>query len=411
MRGRCLLVNGNSSQDSIKRVLLSLKAQIGRIELNIGQRGTLQLSTQEAAENERLARNLSRLARMANDFHSNASIAIEGDRSTVWGGSIMGDPLSNEQYRRIHGWIPPVVFEQNENPKLWEENLDPVPGKGPPGPGYETDSDSDSDSDVEKDLMDHFESLGINEFRNKNWLRAEVYLRKVVTREKPRLRPRTMPLIETMLACSCMLNNKWDDGELFILPYTKGKAMHNVLLYYSLYGLAVFKANEGDWETALRYCLQAVNGIRIAKGQNGMPYQVSLLFLSYIHGALGNEEEKEGFLSFVQDEYLIPPFEVDPAVALVNILNTLPDRITLTKNSRPIDDENESKFLTSRRITGASTGIEVNAYPTARVDNRPEVEPNLSTQDGKSFPIPHCGAKRGPHVLYSTPCLLLSSNY
>jgi hypothetical protein len=63
-------------------------------------------------EDQRISSHLRKLAHEAESFHSSASTVIEGDRSTVWGGSIYGDPLSHEKHRDISEWIPPPIEEE-----------------------------------------------------------------------------------------------------------------------------------------------------------------------------------------------------------------------------------------------------------------------------------------------------------
>jgi len=56
---------------------------------------------------------LKKLVNEADSVHSSASTVV-GDRSTVWGGSVFGDPLTQEQYRGIRDWIPPPIQEESE---------------------------------------------------------------------------------------------------------------------------------------------------------------------------------------------------------------------------------------------------------------------------------------------------------
>jgi hypothetical protein len=65
-----------------------------------------------------MANNLRKLLIQAESVNSSASTVIEGDRSTVWNGSVLGDPLSQEQYRNITGWIPPPISEEPREGKF-----------------------------------------------------------------------------------------------------------------------------------------------------------------------------------------------------------------------------------------------------------------------------------------------------
>ncbi|KAJ5403765.1 hypothetical protein N7509_003636 [Penicillium cosmopolitanum] len=51
---------------------------------------------------------LQNMAQAAKSLYSSASTVIEGKRSTVYDGSILGDPLTEEQSKYISDWIPPT---------------------------------------------------------------------------------------------------------------------------------------------------------------------------------------------------------------------------------------------------------------------------------------------------------------
>lgn len=92
----CLLLQSNSSQADVSRTLLDLKSQIGRVEGALQSRDNLLSTGDDRQERDRISSNLQRFIRAAESFHSSASTVV-GDRSTVWGGSILGDPLSHDQ--------------------------------------------------------------------------------------------------------------------------------------------------------------------------------------------------------------------------------------------------------------------------------------------------------------------------
>ena len=94
------------------RSLQDLKSQIGRVEVTIQSRdSSTDVSLADRRDNQRISQTLQRLASAAESFHSSASTVASG--STVWGGSIMGDSLSQEQYRTIQDWIPQSIEEES----------------------------------------------------------------------------------------------------------------------------------------------------------------------------------------------------------------------------------------------------------------------------------------------------------
>lgn len=93
------------------KTLSDLKSQIGRVEGALTSTTSLpnyQSSREERDENERISRSLHQFVRAAESFHSSASTVV-GSRSTVWGGSIMGDPLTQDRkyYPQMYPLIPP----------------------------------------------------------------------------------------------------------------------------------------------------------------------------------------------------------------------------------------------------------------------------------------------------------------
>ena len=90
------MIQSNSSQDTVCRTLSDLKSQIGRVEGALVSREDLLISRDDRDENERISRNLHQFVRAAEAFHSSAS-TVASDRSTVWGGSILGDPLTQDR--------------------------------------------------------------------------------------------------------------------------------------------------------------------------------------------------------------------------------------------------------------------------------------------------------------------------
>ncbi len=97
----------------MSQVLLGLKTRITGVETAIhGQLRSAYTVPELSADSDRMTRNLRNLIREAESLHSSASTIVGDTRSTVWGGSVLGDPLSVEQYGSIQNWIPPPAIEE-----------------------------------------------------------------------------------------------------------------------------------------------------------------------------------------------------------------------------------------------------------------------------------------------------------
>jgi hypothetical protein len=110
----CLQIQQSSSQDNLDKSLSGLESMIKliteRLETFVpsqqGSEATNILSVEHSERGE-MASALQNIARAARSLHSSASTVIEGTRSTVYEGSVVGGSLTEEQITRIQGWIPP----------------------------------------------------------------------------------------------------------------------------------------------------------------------------------------------------------------------------------------------------------------------------------------------------------------
>ena len=86
----CLQFDNNSAQHLIIGSLADLKRSLIELKASIEPGGAYNMTATLPLADRRVAQNFQRLVREAESFHSSRS-TIAG--STVWGGSIMGDPL------------------------------------------------------------------------------------------------------------------------------------------------------------------------------------------------------------------------------------------------------------------------------------------------------------------------------
>lgn len=134
---RCLHIKGNASLQSLDTSL----ANLGDMIKLISQRAEAALQgnnipssdpSQEENGNSNIASGLQSMARAAEAVFTSASTVIDGRRSTIyggsvigenafqndggimWGGSVLGSPLTEEQYSGIENWIPPPAKDKED---------------------------------------------------------------------------------------------------------------------------------------------------------------------------------------------------------------------------------------------------------------------------------------------------------
>ena len=173
---RSVLLQSRAGQESTDSEIAELREQVGRVEKGLRLRYDPQTTAEDLRdENSRLFQNLMRLVRQADSFQSKAS-SIAG---TIYGGSVLGDPLSRDQWVSIENWIPPLIIEE---PRLENLEVDHPPTATTSLSlerssdalkslsSYTTDmateqSDSESDSELERDMTKKFKELALGSFQ------------------------------------------------------------------------------------------------------------------------------------------------------------------------------------------------------------------------------------------------------
>ncbi|KAF2002424.1 hypothetical protein P154DRAFT_561925 [Amniculicola lignicola CBS 123094] len=107
----CLQLHNNSEQASIVRSLDELRQHVIGVRRAIEPGGVYDTFKPLPEADVKIAHNFKQFVQEAESFRSSSSTLIEGPRSTVWGGSVAGDPLSRDQIRNIQDWIPPIQEE------------------------------------------------------------------------------------------------------------------------------------------------------------------------------------------------------------------------------------------------------------------------------------------------------------
>jgi tetratricopeptide (TPR) repeat protein len=268
-----LLLNSNTSQESIAQVLTGLKSQIGRVEFALQARNDAEPPSFDIGEDsERISRNLRLFVRAAESFHSSASTIIaDGARSTVWGGSVMGDPLSDEQHRNIQDWIPPPIIEKEDRTQQESQPSGQIAQSNDVSlNGREEDSeqDSEADSDIERDMLKRFQDLAITSFSKGDYPKAERFLVKAIDRSARDDPSEDMTKMKLMQAYIYGYQGNWSDSERVLgLAALKGAA--DPMAFYGLHALALRKLDMGAYNNAIRYCKRALMGRRRIDGKEG----------------------------------------------------------------------------------------------------------------------------------------------
>ena len=298
------MIHSNSSQDAVFNVLHGLRSQIGRVEVALHQGAQPNFGptgSSPDADGNQVTRNLRQLVRVAESFHSNASaITREGPRSTVWGGSVLGDPLTREQFANIESWISPPSNSQD--------------GTTLPSTAIDSSYHSDSDDDIDKALLQRLRELAVESRQQGDHVRAENFYRKVITRSEAsdsNYDPRDLVQDRIDLAYACLHQKKWADAEAIILPIAMERMLADIAVYVGLHALALAHLHSSDFAKADRCCKRALWGKRKILGKENPSCWETLALLSRICEARGETEEAEAHRTFIPASYQ-PVLNADP---------------------------------------------------------------------------------------------------
>jgi tetratricopeptide (TPR) repeat protein len=323
------MLNSNLSQESMSHVLAGLKTQVERVETALhGQLHSGNTAPELAADSDRMTRNLRTLIREAESLHSSATTIVGDTRSTVWGGSVLGDPLSEEQYSSIRNWIPPPAIE--------EESVDAHEGSGSafldsaPGDEQTSDLESDADSDIERHLLKRYRDIALSSLKEKDYPRAESFYRKVIEMSSDSDVPTDeVQDLKIMLAFSCGLQGKWDEPETIFPPIAFARGIPDIRPFHGLYAMSMVHFNNGDYDTATKYCKRAVGGYRRLLGKSDPQYFEAMHILALIYDSKGDPVSAEGCRTFLPAQTLAP-VALSPQIFLETVVSNDPN----TKEAR-----------------------------------------------------------------------------
>ena len=294
-RGSCKLIQSNSSQDAVFNLLHGLRSQISHVELALHSRNRPNLgpaSGQGSEEDDRISWNLQQFVRVAENFHSSASTVVrEGPRSTIWGGSILGDPLTPNQVPNIERWIPPPTIDEEGSPGP------SAPGTTAVGHTYHSDSEDD---DLDRTLVKRLGELALESEQKGDYAKAEGFYRKILDRAgNNSSSPHDMASTRISMVYACLRQGKWAEAEAIITPVAFGKQVADIAAYIALHILALAHMKNLQLDDAEKCCKRALWGKRKVLGKTDPACWETLDLLASICEAKNDPLEAEAHRSFI----------------------------------------------------------------------------------------------------------------
>jgi SH3 domain len=230
----------------------------------------------------------------------------------VWGGSLAGEPLTDEQYRNIQDWIPPSKIEKTEYAKPELSAKGTISRLYSAGDDELHPSRADSDSDVDLDdierlLTKKFEELAGKSLEQRDYQKAERFLRKLIDRSADGETLSVTPAkANTWLAYVCGCQGRWQDAEDILVPITMAKGSVSVMAFCGLNAIAMVHLATEDYDTAIRYCKRAAWGIKLFWGKTSSSFHETMALLAHIYKIKGDSAEAEACRSFLPADYSSP---------------------------------------------------------------------------------------------------------
>ncbi|KAG5805454.1 hypothetical protein H9Q74_010224 [Fusarium xylarioides] len=331
----CLLIHSNSSQDSVFKVLSGLQSQLRHVEVALHTSSSASPGPSSGhEEDDRATQNLQQFVQVAKNFHSSASnILKEGPRSTVWGGSIMGDPLTEAQASMIERWIPPPVNEELGSPV-------------------------DADSDSETEFARRIEELAIKNEADGDHAKAEQFYRGAIEHGESSSRPGSdITAMKIRLAYACMRQEKWIEADEIMSPIAIERKTNDTLVYHGMHALALAYLDDSKLEEAERCCKRGLWGKRKVLGKDHWRCWETLSLLVRICIARNKTMEAEVHQSFIPNNAAVATDQgaldyLDRSVGSLGRPSNDSDAVSQTQQPLPPQQE----YPQSQPYTTAASG-------------------------------------------------------
>ena len=158
---------------------------------------------------------------------------------------------------------------------------------------------SDSDSDIEQDLRNKFEELALNKIEQRDYAKAELFLRRIVANEEAKGTADGLLLIKIKIATTCCFQGRWEEAESMAIPVAMGKDRVDISAFHILHTFSIRKYQQGKMEEAARWCKRALWGKKRLLGKNDTSYHESMALLARIYDSQGDAMEAEACRSFI----------------------------------------------------------------------------------------------------------------
>ncbi|KAK2800926.1 hypothetical protein FQN51_005861 [Onygenales sp. PD_10] len=168
----------------------------------------------------------------------------------------------NKQYQNIENWITEPISEEstctvdNSDHRLERTRATPPPIGICPNPTKLTApaptenqhisdaSWSGSGSDIETDLKKKFEQLASENLEQRDYGKAEIFLRKLLNDEANEKAGEEHSSIKLKIAATCCFQGRWREAEAFVVSLAMGKEQVDATALHMLHTLA---ANNQGW--------------------------------------------------------------------------------------------------------------------------------------------------------------------
>jgi tetratricopeptide (TPR) repeat protein len=264
--------------------------------------------------------------------------------------------LSEEQYSSIRNWIPPPATEE-ENPDAKEGSSSAFLESAPRNEQI-SDLESDADSDIERHLAKRYREIASSSLKEKDYPRAESFYRKVIEMSSDSDVPTDeVQDLNIMLAFSCGLQGKWEESETTFPPIAFARGIPDIRPFHGLYALSMVHSNNGNYDTAIKYCKRAVGGYRRLLGKSDPQYFEAMHALALIYDSKGDPVSAEGCRTFLPAQALTP-VALSPQIFLEMVIindpntkeaqNRLRSSTPIPPSSRPSGESLPQSQLGSR---------------------------------------------------------------